>query len=147
MGVSGQRNAPAALYLREKDPRHQLDRRLGGPQLICTQRLYKKSFPSGGDRNPVVLSVVRHYTDWTTHAPKVKLSRYRHVDAKGERKYSSYSLLTWVVSVTLYPREKRRIPTGQEAGWVSELAWTQRAEEKSFASASARDRGKGFLKL
>jgi hypothetical protein len=27
------------------------------------------------------------------------------------------------------------VPTGQEAGWASEPGWTQRLEEKSFASA------------
>jgi hypothetical protein len=31
-GMSGQRQASAALYPREKDPRYPLDRRLGGPQ-------------------------------------------------------------------------------------------------------------------
>jgi hypothetical protein len=30
--VSGQHYAPAALYLRGKDPRYRLYRRLGGPQ-------------------------------------------------------------------------------------------------------------------
>jgi hypothetical protein len=25
------------------------------------------------------------------------------------------------------------VPTGQEAGWASELVWTQRPQEKSFA--------------
>jgi hypothetical protein len=40
---------------------------------------------------------------------------------------------------TLYPRGKDPpIPTGQEAGWASELVWTQRLEEKS--SVSVRDR-------
>jgi hypothetical protein len=29
-------------------------------------------------------------------------------------------------------------PIGQEAGWVSELVWTQRLEEKFFASARNR---------
>jgi len=28
--------------------------------------------------------------------------------------------------------------TGQEAGWASELVWTQRLEEKSFAPAGDR---------
>jgi hypothetical protein len=31
-GVSGQRHAPAGLYLRGKEPGYPLDRRLGGPQ-------------------------------------------------------------------------------------------------------------------
>jgi hypothetical protein len=30
------------------------------------------------------------------------------------------------------------VPTGYEAGWTSELVWTQRLEEKSFASAEDR---------
>jgi hypothetical protein len=63
-GVSGQRHAPAALYPRGKDPRHQLDRRLGGPQSRCGQRLEKISFRLCRESNPdrsVVQSAVRHY--------------------------------------------------------------------------------------
>jgi hypothetical protein len=44
----------------------------------------------------------------------------------------------WVVSVTLRPRfspaERTAVPIGQNAGWASELVWTQRLEEKSFVS-------------
>jgi hypothetical protein len=38
----------------------------------------------------------------------------------------------------LYPGEGISVPTVQEAGWDSELIWTQRLEEKSFASAGDR---------
>jgi hypothetical protein len=38
------------------------------PEPVCTQRLEEKSSASVGDRTPVVLSVVRHYTDWATAA-------------------------------------------------------------------------------
>jgi hypothetical protein len=49
MGVSGQHHAPAALYLREKDPRYPLYRRLGGPQSRSGHRSYKKNpFPPPG---------------------------------------------------------------------------------------------------
>jgi hypothetical protein len=33
----------------------------------------------------------------------------------------------------LYPRNGPSATTGQEAGWASELIWTQRLEEKLFA--------------
>jgi hypothetical protein len=36
------------------------------------------------------------------------------------------------------PAKGPPVPIVQEAGWASELVWTQRLEEKSFASA--RDR-------
>jgi hypothetical protein len=36
------------------------------------------------------------------------------------------------------PGEKTPVPIGQEAGWSSELVWTQRLEEKSFAYAGDR---------
>jgi hypothetical protein len=42
-----------------------------------------------------------------------------------------------VVSVTPLPRFTP-VPIGQEAGWASELVWTQRIEEKYFASAGDR---------
>jgi hypothetical protein len=38
----------------------------------------------------------------------------------------------------LYPRGKDPpVPIVQEAGWAPEPVWTQRLEEKSFASAAA----------
>jgi hypothetical protein len=56
--------------------------------------------------------------------------------------YSSYSFLTlaldggeWSASHRALPPGKEPvIPTEQEAGWVSELVWIQRLDEKSFAS-------------
>jgi hypothetical protein len=76
------------------------------------------------------------------------MSRYHHADAKGERKYSSYSCLTsaldgdeWSASrpgCSLPPRKGPTIPIVQEAGWASELVWTQRLEEISFAYAEDR---------
>jgi hypothetical protein len=46
-----------------KDPRHPLDRRLDGPDLVWAQRLQEKSFASAGDRTLGIQSVIRHYTD------------------------------------------------------------------------------------
>jgi hypothetical protein len=71
MRVSGQRHSPAAPCREESYP---LDRRLGGPQEpVSAQRLEGKSFFSCRGSNtdrPVVQSVVRHYTDWATPAPR-----------------------------------------------------------------------------
>jgi hypothetical protein len=50
------------LYTRGKDTRYPLDRKLGWPELVSTQRLEERSFASAGDRTPVVQSVVKHYT-------------------------------------------------------------------------------------
>jgi hypothetical protein len=36
------------------------------------------------------------------------------------------------------PGKRPPVPIGQSSGWASELVWTQKLEEKSFASA--RDR-------
>jgi hypothetical protein len=38
----------------------------------------------------------------------------------------------------LYPRKGPVVPTGQEAGWASELVWIQRLEENSFLCAGDR---------
>jgi hypothetical protein len=35
----------------------------------------------------------------------------------------------------LYRRERIPVPIVQETGWATELVWTQKLEEKSFASA------------
>jgi hypothetical protein len=52
---------------------------------------------------------------------KVKLFRYRHVGAKGDRKYSSYSFLISALdgvssqrhaSAALYPQERTAVPFG-----------------------------------
>jgi hypothetical protein len=59
--------------------------------------------------------------------------------------YSSYSLMTsaldggqWSASGpsrALPPGKRPLVPIGHEAGWAPEPVWTQRLEEKSFASA------------
>jgi hypothetical protein len=66
MGVSGQRHVPAALYLRGKDTRYPLDRRLDGPQ---SRSGHKGLCRGSNPYRPVVQSVVRHYTAWATPAP------------------------------------------------------------------------------
>jgi hypothetical protein len=67
---------------------------------------------------------------------------------KEERNYCCYSFLTsaidgggWSASRpgrALAPGKETPVPIVQEAGWAPEPAWTQRIEEKYFASA--RDR-------
>jgi hypothetical protein len=79
------------------------------------------------------------------HTVKVKLPHHRHAGDKGERRYSSYSFLTsaldgseWSASqpgCSLPPGKGPLVPTVQEAGWASEVVWTERLEEKFFASA------------
>jgi hypothetical protein len=53
-----------------KGPRYPLYRRLGGPQSRSGRR--------GGDRTPVVQSVVRHYTDWGTPAAMFCIQFNKH---------------------------------------------------------------------
>jgi hypothetical protein len=79
---------------------------------------------------------------------KGNLSYTCHAGSIGERRYSSYSLLTsaldrgeWSESLpsrTIPPGKGPPVPIVQEAGWAPQLVWTQRLEEKCFASA--RDR-------
>jgi hypothetical protein len=64
-----------------------------------------------------------------------------HAGDKGER-YSSYSFFT---SALHGVSGQRHAPAGKgppvhilQAGWASELVWTQRLEEKSFAPAGDR---------
>jgi hypothetical protein len=82
----------------------------------------------------------------------VKLPRYRHAGAKGEKQYTSYSLLTSALdgsersashpSRALPPEKGPPVPIVQEAGWAPEPVWTQRLEEKSFASAWGSNSGR-----
>jgi hypothetical protein len=66
---------------------------------------------------------------------KVKLSHYHNAGAKGERRYSSYSFLTLALYWSEWSASCPPVPIVQEAGWAPEPVWTQRLEEKSFASA------------
>jgi hypothetical protein len=76
-GVSGQRDAPAALYTLGKDPSVPIGQEAGwAPEPIWTQRLVEKSFrfcPGSNLDRPVVQSVVRHYTDWATPTPPIRV--------------------------------------------------------------------------
>jgi hypothetical protein len=72
----------------------------------------------------------------------------RHGGALRERSYSSYSFLTsavdrgeWSASRpgrALPPGKGPPVPIVQETGWTPETVWTQRTQEKSFASAGNR---------
>jgi hypothetical protein len=67
MRVSGQHDAPAALYPPGKGPPVPVGQEAGwAPEPIWTQKLEEKSSAFVGYRTPVVQSVVRHYTDWAT---------------------------------------------------------------------------------
>jgi hypothetical protein len=79
---------------------------------------------------------------------KAKAVSLHTTKALGETKYSSYSFLTsaldageWSASRpsrTLAPGKGALVPIVQESGWAPEPVWTQRLEEKSFASAGDR---------
>jgi hypothetical protein len=69
MDVSGQHHAAAALYPRGKPPVPIEQEGEWAPEPVWTQGLEEKSSASVGDWNPVVQSVVRHYSDWVTPAP------------------------------------------------------------------------------
>jgi hypothetical protein len=80
--------------------------------------------------------------------PSKKAVPLRATKALGVRRYSSYSFSTsaldgdeWSVSRpgrALPPGKGPPIPIVQVAGWAPEPLWTQRLEEKSFASARYR---------
>jgi hypothetical protein len=62
MGVSGKHHTPAVLYPQGKDPPVPTVQEAGwAPELVWMQREEKS--------NPVIQSVVGHYTDWATAAP------------------------------------------------------------------------------
>jgi hypothetical protein len=73
---------------------------------------------------------------------KAKAVPLHSMEVLGERRYSSYSLLTSVVdgvewsasrpSRALAPEKGSPVPIGQEAGWASELVWTQRLEDEQI---------------
>jgi hypothetical protein len=84
---------------------------------------------------------------YTHDEVKCKAIPLRHAGAKRERMYSSYSFLPrHCVGVSgqryapaaLYFRETTPVRTGREAGWSSELVWTQRIDEISFVCAGDR---------
>jgi hypothetical protein len=72
---------------------------------------------------------------------KIKLSHYTPWRRLGERRYSSYPFMSPALDGgersasrpvrASAPGKGPPVPTGQEAGWVPELVWTQRLEENS----------------
>jgi hypothetical protein len=63
MGVSGQHNAPAALYPGERTPGTHWTGGWVGLRAGLDAEARKKFSASVGDQTPVVQSVVSHYTD------------------------------------------------------------------------------------
>jgi hypothetical protein len=72
------------------------------------------------------------------------------IKAQGEKRYSSYSFMTpalvggkwWGLrpGLALIPRKGPPVSILQEAGWAPGPVWTQRLQEKSFASAGIEPR-------
>jgi hypothetical protein len=72
MGVSGQRQVPAALSP-VKGPAVPILQEAGwAPEPVWTQRLEENSLASNLDR-PMIQSLARHYTDWAITALFVRL--------------------------------------------------------------------------
>jgi hypothetical protein len=95
---------------------------------------------------PVVPNCSFLRTVLCTYRSKIKAVPLPPCRLQGERKYSSYSFLTSALQLVcgqrhvlpaLYSRERTH-GTGQEAGWASELVWTESLQEKSFPSAGNR---------
>jgi hypothetical protein len=74
--------------------------------------------------------------------PKQSSPATCHGGAWGESRYSSYSFTTSALDGGEWPRfapgKGPPVPIVQEAGWAPEPVWTQRLEEKSFATAGDR---------
>jgi hypothetical protein len=109
-----------------------------------------KKFPPFGESECSLLRVcyVVLTVNATTGSYEAKLSRYTPWLRLGERRYSFHSFLTsaqdrgeWSASRpgrALPPGKGPPVPIVQEAGWAPEPVWTQRLEEKSFATAGDR---------
>jgi hypothetical protein len=98
MGASDQRHAPAALYPRGQDPRYPLDRKLGGLQLLWTQRLEEQFFASAVDRTAVVQSAIRYYTDWANPAPNINALTVVSLYVIKSKPNTTFLLLAWKVN-------------------------------------------------
>jgi hypothetical protein len=111
--------------------------------LISTKHIYyssltgfKNMVSSSGDLVHVYRGILARYVE------KLKLSHKTPWRRRWERKCSSYSFMTsaldggeWSASRpggALPPGKRTPVLIGQEAGWASELVWTQRLEEESF---------------
>jgi hypothetical protein len=108
---------------------------------LCPMRLHAIELPHWRSRENIILVCIDlgpntinptsslNYIRYRS-SKKVKLSRYHHTDAKGERRYSFYSILTSAIDgksgqphapATLYPGE-RTTGTHWTGGWVGPRA-------------------------
>jgi hypothetical protein len=94
------------------------------------------------------MSPVLHQLDKT----KVNQSRYTPWKRLGGEENSSFSFLTSALDgvsgqrhaeAALYPGKGPPVRIVQEAGWAPEQVWTQRLQEKFFASAGIEPRSLG----
>jgi hypothetical protein len=118
------------------------------PESVWTQRLEKKSSCHCRGSNlhrPVGQYIGRHYTD-SVRKVKVKLPATPCRRREGEKIAFIRSWSRSWMGVTgqyrtpaaLYPAERIPVHIGHEAVSASDLVWTQRLEEKSFAYAGDR---------
>jgi hypothetical protein len=70
MEASGERHAPIALYPGERIPDTLQTGSWMGLRASTAREPRGKFCVSAGDRIPVIQSVVKHYTDWATPAPR-----------------------------------------------------------------------------
>jgi hypothetical protein len=122
---------------------------------------YEKSTDRQTDKEgPIMCSLLMlqceeqlYITTWSTDKyykmkQKLKLSRYTPWWQLGDRRYSSYSLITSALdggegsasrpSHALAPGKGPPVPIVQEARWAPEPVWTQRLQEISFVLSGDR---------
>jgi hypothetical protein len=113
MGVSGQRDAPAALYPRGKDPGTHCTGDWVGPRAgLDTEDRGKILCPCRGSNpdRPVVLPVVRHYTAWANPAPlKAQWLLYVPAALHAVTVHLSVSCDVWIYSDYFCKERQKRV--------------------------------------
>jgi hypothetical protein len=128
MGLCGQRHAPAALYLRRKDPLYPLDRRLGGLRAGLDAEARRKILCPCLGSNPDRPTRSQTLTAWATAAPAL----FTYWELKPQSSFQRQSIATVHITLSSLQLWIRIQPAHWSPSWRLSDVGTVRASRHSW---------------